>query len=489
MKYGKKTIVLSSILVFFVIGIHSLSQSQKPNLDSVPKRKQDGRPKPGLFYTNVPEHPFDIIMGRPTKSSVTLSILTYQDMEGYCQYGTEQGVYSYQTKQTHYVKGEPVEMELNQLQPNTRYYYRFCFCKFDSGEYQKSAEFMFHTQRTPGSTFTITVQADSHLDQNTNTDLYAKTLANVLSDSPDFHIDLGDTFMTDKYGVDYKESFKQYLAQRYYFGLLCHSTPLFLGLGNHDGESGRRLDGTKDNMSVWASTVRKRFYPNPSPDGFYTGNDTEEPFVGFPEDYYAWNWGDALFVVLDPYWYTESKSDHPWDRTLGRKQYSWLKHTLENSQARFKFVFIHHLVGGADKNGKSRGGAEVAKYFEWGGSNSDGSKGFQQHRSGWEKPIHELLVQHNVSVVFHGHDHFFAKQDLDGIVYQLVPQPGQRKYDNIQSAVEYGYIHGKLVNGPGHIRIRVAPKSVTIDYVRAYLPQDIREGHTNGEIAYSYILK
>jgi len=31
----------------------------------------------------------------------------------------------------------------------------------------------------------------------------------------------------------------QYLAQRFYFGQLCHSAPLFLVLGNHDGESPR----------------------------------------------------------------------------------------------------------------------------------------------------------------------------------------------------------------------------------------------------------
>jgi hypothetical protein len=26
-----------------------------------------------------------------------------------------------------------------------------------------------------------------------------------------------------------------------------------------------------------------------------------------PEDYYAWEWGDALFVAIDPFWYTTTK--------------------------------------------------------------------------------------------------------------------------------------------------------------------------------------
>ena len=70
----------------------------------------------------------------------------------------------------------------------------------------------------------------------------------------------------------------------------------------------------------------------------------------YHEDYYAWTWGDALFVVLDPYHYSmkwpnddgqgyggegqdgEASGDR-WDWTLGIQQYLWLKDTLENSNA------------------------------------------------------------------------------------------------------------------------------------------------------------
>jgi hypothetical protein len=37
------------------------------------------------------------------------------------------------------------------------------------------------------------------LDENSSLDQYRNTLANVLFDKGDFHIDLGDTFMTEKY--------------------------------------------------------------------------------------------------------------------------------------------------------------------------------------------------------------------------------------------------------------------------------------------------
>ena len=33
----------------------------------------------------------------------------------------------------------------------------------------------------------------------------------------------------------------------------------------------------------------------------------------------------------------------PWD-----KQYNWLKQTLENSNAKYKFIFAHHTDGGTN---------------------------------------------------------------------------------------------------------------------------------------------
>ena len=71
----------------------------------------------------------------------------------------------------------------------------------------------------------FTIQADSHLDQGMRPALYERTLANALADQPDFHIDLGDTFMTDKY-PNFKDALPQYFAQRYYFGRIAHSAPL-----------------------------------------------------------------------------------------------------------------------------------------------------------------------------------------------------------------------------------------------------------------------
>lgn len=477
-------LVIVLALVFLWLGVALAEQGGKRGRDKVPKGSS-GVPAQNLFFTNVPAHPLDLILGRPTRDSVTLNVLAWQDIEGCLAYGVQPGKYSSTTPTKRLKKGQPEELVIGSLQPNTRYYYQFRSRPDPHRPFNNSPEYTFHTQRSPGMAFTFTVTADSHLDERTNPALYQQTMINALADSPDFHIDLGDTFMTEKHNTREKAA-RQYLAQRYYFGLLGHSAPVFLALGNHDGESSRERDGTPRSPAVWANAMRKRYFPNPVPDNFYTGNATKDPFAGLLQDYYAWEWGDALFIVLDPYWFASRQrggSDN-WNRSLGAEQYRWLKHALEQSSAKFKFVFIHHLVGSGTREG--RGGAEAAKLFEWGGCNADGSDGFREHRPDWPAPIHQLLVQNHASIVFHGHDHFFAKQDLDGIVYQLVPQPGLQRYGTARNAQEYGYIQGVILGGAGHLRIRVDGAKAKVDYVLSCLPADENTARQNGVVAYSY---
>jgi hypothetical protein len=238
-------------------------------------------------------------------------------------------------------------------------------------------------------------------------------------------------------------------------------------------------------MAAWSNENRKRFFPNPRPDGFYTGNGSNNPVLGLLENYYAWEWGNALFVVLDPYWpSTQRGRDDNWGWTLGIDQYRWLKKTLEESKAGLKFVFVHHPVGGKEQ--PIRGGIDAARYNEWGGRNADGSEGFKEHRPGWEMPVHQLLVKNKVSVVFHVHDHMFAKEELDGVIYQLVPQPGNPRSGNPRSAQEYGYIHGDVLGGAGHVRIKVSEKAAVIEYVPSLLPGNEAASRKNGDVAFSY---
>jgi hypothetical protein len=453
--------------------------------DGTQNRPRGTRPPAQESACNdVPAHPADLILGRPTRDSITASVLAYNDVNGFIEYGSRSGQYSAKTPVRPFEKGQPTDLVINALRPDMRYYYRFQSRSEDAGTFVAGPECTFHTQRPPGSTFTFTVTADSHLDEQTDCDLYARTLANALADHPNFHIDLGDTFMCDRHATR-EQAARQYLAQRYYFGLLVHSVPLYLVLGNHDGEEGRWLDGTTDNLALWSHAMRKRYFPNPVPDNFYTGGATRDRSVGLLQDYYAWEWGDALFVVLDPFWFTSRQRgrDDNWSRTLGGVQYQWLKRTLEQSKAEFKFVFIHHLVGGVGKD--ARGGAEAAGLYEWGGRNADGTEGFQERRPGWALPIHELLARNGVSIVFHGHDHLFARQDLDGIVYQEVPQPGHPGTD-VRRAEDYGYASGIILGGSGHLRVTVSSEKTTVDFIRAHLPSRASGASKPSSVEQSY---
>lgn len=429
---------------------------------------------------NVPEHLFNILLGRPTDSSITIRALYHQKAEVSVEYGLKASQLDQHTPSTTIEPKQAHDFVLTSLKPNTRYYYRLTYTT-DSSELRRSDEYTFHTQRSPDSSFVFTVTSDSHLDENTSGEVYLQTLANALKNEPDFHFELGDTFMTGKY-VKPELSEPQYLAQRYYLGSLCHSASLFFALGNHDGESGSR------GSTVWATQTRKRLFPNPEPDNFYTGNEQIDSTVGLPQDYYQWKWGNSQFIVLDPFRYTTSRSrdGSNWSWTLGEKQYRWLKASLENVEAKYRFVFLHHLVGGAPSG--SRGGVEVAGLWEWGGKGLSGENEFAKQRPGWEMPIHELLVKHGVSIVFHGHDHLFIKQDLDGIVYQEVPQPGHPRSGNTQTAKEYGYLSGETQSSSGFIRVRVGPDDTRADYVRTYLPNSENQNRKNGDVSFSYMV-
>jgi len=428
------------------------------------------------------------LLGRPTDHSVTINVLTAENLEICAEYRNSTGTAPFRTPAVTAQSGVPITIVISGLAVDTSYLYRLCYHKPGDTALQYSPEYSFHTQRRPGSSFVFDVQADSHLDDHASEDLYQVTLNNERADNPDFLVDLGDTFMTDKLPLKNNETYlHRYLLQRSFLDRVGNSVPLFLVLGNHDGEAGYALDGTWNNIAVLSEQFRKQYFPNPEPDGFYSGNTGNEAFTCPREDYYSWEWGDALFVVLDPFWYTTAKpggKTDGWGWTLGKTQYQWLNRTLGESKAEYKFVFSHHLVGGAFP--EARGGIEYASFYEWGGENPDGSYGFDQHRPGWGVPIHRMLVENNVTAFFHGHDHFFAKQELDGVIYQEVPQPATVSSPRDRPGAEYGYTRGVLLGSPGHIRVTLGPESGTVDYIGSAVTGGPRNQLKNGGVVYSY---
>ena len=343
----------------------------------------------------------------------------------------------------------------------------------------------------PGSTFAFDIQGDSHpegIKKQFNADLYARTLRGAAADQPDFYMTTGDDFSVDALKtVDADTVAQLYINQRQFLGQVGHSALIFLVNGNHEQAAMANLDGTPDNVAVWAQNTRNNYYPQPAPDGFYTGDTQPVEFLGQLRDYYAWTWGDALFVVIDPYWNSiipvdnvfggGDKTRNKWDITLGDEQYHWFEQALEQSTAKYKFVFAHHV------HGTGRGGIELAGLYEWGGQDRNGNDVFAQKRPGWDKPIHQLMVDTRVTIFFQGHDHIFVRQELVGVIYQTLPVPADPNYafDNSEA-----YLSGDKLPGSGHLRVSVAPEGVTVEYIGSYLPRDENEARKNGEVVYSY---
>jgi hypothetical protein len=434
------------------------------------------------------------LLGRPTQNSITIQAFFDSDVDISIQYGTSPGNYAFQTPWSNFLVNNPAEVVLSNLLADTKYYYRLLYRLPNAPSYITRPEYTFHTQRALGSTFTYVVQADPHMDEQSNIPLYQLCLQNQLEDNPDFMIDLGDFIMTDKLKnlttnqIPHDTIPYRCKLLRSNYERLCHSVPLFIALGNHEGEAGWNLNGTANNIAVWNTQERQKYFLNPAPDGsFYTGDTTNHNYVGLRENYYAWQWGNSLFIVLDPYWYTSPKptATTGWRWTLGQAQYNWLKNTLNTNTATFKFVFAHQIIGG-DPDG--RGGVEFADLYEWGGNNLDGTPGFAANRPGWDMPIKDLLTQHQVNIFFHGHDHFFGKQEKDCLIYQESPQPSHPNFNPASYPTVYGYLQGQILPNSGHIRVTVSPAGVLVEYVRVYLPATENATRHNKDVSASYFI-
>ncbi len=477
----------------------------------------------------------------PKSDGVTVNAIFSVNQNAFIEYGTQPGKYTYATTPTLFsidnTKPEflnPVRIAITGLQPDTEYYYRLRHKNTGDAFYSARGERSFHTARPRGTTFKFTITADPHLDVNTDQTLLWQAMQNIATDNPDIHIDLGDIFMTDKMddsvttglpaiwgGGVTPGTLNQTMVNnramlfRNQFERCCHSIPFFFTLGNHEAEYGHLFNAAADkqnNIPAWDLKARKAYYPAPEPDSFFSGNPTPMNYtggtLGLLQDYYAWEWGDALFIVLDPFWNTTTNpnsanttpaGDAAWNWSLGKPQYDWLKTTLKNSSAKYKFIFMHHIVGGSTtladnvtKNIAARGGVEVAGKYEWGGKNTDGTDGFATKRPGWDMPIHNLFVQNKVAMVFHGHDHLYGLQTLDGVAYLECPQPGTANYTSLGSAGDGKYTQGLnslLLPNSGHIRMTVTPDQVIGDFVRAYRPQDENASRHNLDVTNSFTVR
>lgn len=378
------------------------------------------------------------IIGDVSSSSFTVTITSSAAVRAYIEYGYSKSSIAGKTQSITIAKGSTQAVTVSNLKANSLIYYRVKYAIGTSLNYASLTQQSLKTasiQTISSNTFAI--QADPHMDENSSGEVYDGTLKQIVAASPAFLMDLGDIFMVDKLQSKTEANIRARfeLMKGYYEKL--GNVPLKICLGNHDGELGYSSFNTKN--------YRKEYFPEQTGDLAY----------------YSFTGPDQLHVVLDPFTYTmKNPTAVGWEWTLGKTQYDWLVETLKNSKEKHKFIYIHHLLVG---DPQSRGGVEIAMKNEWGGKNNDGTYGFDANRPGWGKPIHQLLLDYKVGFVFKGHDHLYVKQELDGIIYQTVPQPSHPG-DKI-NVNQYGYISGKGVGGSGFLKVSTSGNQAKVDFI------------------------
>jgi len=341
------------------------------------------------------------------------------------------------------------EWSIDGLSPGARYDYQISV-QMTAGE-TSLFQGTVTTQRPAGQSFTFALVTDTHIGSDL---MYTnqgdpKTLdaasAAIAGVAPDFVVNLGDLLDFHEYGFntpppDGSITRAAYLNYRQTFGPTIANAAHFLAIGGWDSESGCN---TLDEINR-SRDQRLLYLPGPGPQTYPQGGS---PY----QDYYAFTWGDALFVVLNVFTYTPTchlLSEDPGvadDWTLGDSQLAWLQTTLAGSNAKWKFLLIHHPVGGnagnSDDSAYGRGGGRAAQV-------------------GQQAVVHALMRQYGVQIFFYGHDHVFTDMTVDDIHYSLPGSAGAIWYFTPD---ETGYTQDWEV--PGWGQVTVAPDSVHVRFL------------------------
>jgi hypothetical protein len=342
-----------------------------------------------------------------------------------------------------------LEWTIDGLKPSMRYEYAI---RAAPNRDASMARGSFTTQRLGDESFTAALITDPHTgsfgEGAPQMRVMDDVVRNVVRDNPEFVIGLGDNVAwpssRDEAQPTADGAERAYEMYRRHLAPLTASTPHFSLLGNWEGETGK----FPAESVARVRRVRHRFLPNPDHRTYPEGGSGGQ-------DYYAFTWGSALFVILNVQGYTKPSSplslpsqadvSKVEDWTLGREQLTWLERTLKRSLKPYKFICIHHAVGGnaGDPHDTlyGRGGARAAQVGE-------------------QRVVHALMREHGVQIFFYGHDHVFVDDVVDGIHYAL---PGS-----------FGapWHFGPRITGyerwwpdSGHARLKVGPREARVEYI------------------------
>jgi hypothetical protein len=358
------------------------------------------------------------------------------------------------------------EWSVSGLEPGSRYDYEVIAGENGPVLYTGSAA----TQAKRGQSFRFDLLTDSHIfprrlypHETPPLEEQEVTLAqvanNIAADRPDFMANLGDMLDYHLFGFNDPpptpdDSRDAYVNYRRLLGDALGNMAHFPVIGNWDGENG---DFTAEEIER-SRSQRLLYTPGPTPNTYPEGGHEFQ-------DYYAFQWGDALFVVLNVMTYTPTAhllSHDPVgvadDWTLGSDQLTFLEETLQGATSTWRFLLIHHVVGG-------KAGTDADSAYGRGGG--------QAARVGEQSKVHDLMLQYGVQVFFYGHDHVFTDMVVDNIHYTLPGSAGAPwKFEAYYTGYETYWTDS------GHARVDVSPSTLGVEFV-----------NLEGKVIYSYELQ
>jgi hypothetical protein len=346
------------------------------------------------------------------------------------------------------VASDVAQWSFTGLSPGVRYQYEIA-----GGAGTEPAQAIYTgtavTQRRAGDPFVFALISDSHIgpdyafsNQGDWCTLAAVSRA-VGTAAPDFVLHLGDMLDFHEFGFNDPPPDSVYTRLAYrnlraVLGDTLGNAAFYYVIGNWEGEDGWY---TPEDLAK-SRQERLVYMPGPLPTTYpQSGSDAE--------DFYAFTWGDALFVVLNVMSYTPTPhllsggAGAPDDWTLGAAQLQWLSNTLAGATSRWRFVFIHHPVGGA------AGDSEDSAYGRGGG---------RAAYVGEQATVHQLMLQGGVQIFFYGHDHVFTDMTVDGIHYS---EAGSAGAIWMFSPSLTGYTQSWLESGWAHVAVTADAVDVT----------------------------
>ena len=274
-----------------------------------------------------------------------------------------------------------------------------------------------------------------------------------------------------------------WLRMRKMYSALSPTIPMYLCLGNHDGESGY------DAGRAWAKAYRRHFFPQP---GLFQGGSPDE-------NYYSLAWGGTrsdtarpLFIILDSESYTAQIPRRPEDWTLGAQQRLWLEQVLQGSESCRKFAMFHHVIGGWP-----RGTNESITSNAYGRgplfTEEDYADFCPDPRAVEQVALTQLMATEGVRAIFYGHDHIHhvrrisgtagssSRAKMSGICVGSPKPLGERAWykgelwKRFYGSYGWDYREPAPISdqadffGPsGYTKLTITPRDMIVEYIRSF---------------------